>query len=88
VVGSGKVTVVGGGHRGNCRDNAIAVNMKRWNTVEVDPSRLIVLVGSGATIDEINRECEKHGLVVPIGDRPGVGMGTSTCFTEVERPRR
>jgi len=72
----GRITVVGGGHSKNClADSALAIDMALWNTVTVDTMKLTVKVGGGATVGEITRECEKHGLAVPLGDRPGVGMG-------------
>lgn len=75
-VGCGSVTVIGGGHSGHClADNAIAISMKLWDYVEVQPNSMVVRVGGGATIGRITAECEKHGLVVPLGDRPGVGVG-------------
>jgi phosphomevalonate kinase len=74
--GNGKVTVIGGGHSENCiDDNAIAIDMQLWNHVEVDQTNLLVRVGGGASIGAVTRECEKYGLVVPLGDRPGVGIG-------------
>jgi hypothetical protein len=74
--GSGKVTVIGGGHSENCiDDNAIAIDMQLWNHVEVDQNKRLVRVGGGASIGAVTRECEKYGLVVPLGDRPGVGIG-------------
>ena len=74
--GKDKISVVGGGHSPNCySDNAIVVDMQKWNDVVVDPISRIVRVGGGATIGEITQKCEEHGLVVPLGDRPSVGMG-------------
>lgn len=75
-LGNGKVTVIGGGHSENCiDDNAIAIDMQFWNHVDVDEDKFLVKVGGGASIGAITRECERFGLVVPLGDRPGVGVG-------------
>ena len=75
-VGCGKISVIGGGHSENCfHDDAIVIDMVLWRNVKVDPLGMTVRVGGGATIGEITSACEKHGLVVPLGDRPGVGMG-------------
>jgi SAM-dependent methyltransferase len=75
-LGSHQVCVVGGGHSANCyADNAIVIDMKRWDHVVVDSLTETVRVGGGATIGAITVECEKYGLVVPLGDRPSVGMG-------------
>jgi GTP cyclohydrolase I/adenine phosphoribosyltransferase/phosphomevalonate kinase len=76
VLGSEKVSVVGGGHSPNCyAENAIAIDMSQWDQVEVNESAQTVRVGGGSTIGAISLECEKYGLVVPLGDRPSVGMG-------------
>jgi phosphomevalonate kinase len=75
-VGDGSVTVVGGGHSANClASNAIAINMCLWDHVEVDTLSARVRAGGGATIGDITKEAEKYGLVVPLGDRPSVGVG-------------
>ena len=72
----GTATVVGGGHSANCiASNGIAIDMHKWNHVVVDTDKQQVRVGGGATIGKITNECEKHGLLVPLGDRPSVGMG-------------
>eukprot|EP00566_Odontella_aurita_P002632 CAMPEP_0113529340 /NCGR_PEP_ID=MMETSP0015_2-20120614/2340_1 /TAXON_ID=2838 /ORGANISM="Odontella" /LENGTH=956 /DNA_ID=CAMNT_0000427961 /DNA_START=356 /DNA_END=3223 /DNA_ORIENTATION=- /assembly_acc=CAM_ASM_000160 len=76
LIGNGSISVIGGGHSASCLDNnAIAVNMCNWNHVEVDPDSLLVRVGGGATIGAVTKECEKFNLAVPLGDRPGVGIG-------------
>lgn len=74
--GNGKVTVIGGGHSENAfANNAIAIDMQLWNHVEVEQNKRLVRVGGGAKIGAVTRECEKYGLTVPLGDRPGVGVG-------------
>lgn len=75
-IGSGNVTVIGGGHSENAfAENAIAINMQLWNNVEIDQDRRLVKIGGGAKNGEVIKKCEKHGLFVPLGDRPGVGAG-------------
>ena len=75
-IGNGSVTVIGGGHSQNCfGDDAIVIGMQMWNYAIVDTDSTTVRVGGGATIGTVTTECEKHGLVVPLGDRPGVGVG-------------
>lgn len=74
--GLDKISVIGGGHSENClSDNAIAVDLQHWDYVEVDTDALSVRVGGGVTLGAITTACEAHGLVVPLGDRPGVGAG-------------
>ena len=73
---SGKLTVIGGGHSSNCFvDSALVIDMGSWNHVTVDHSTKTVVAGGGSTIGEITEAAQKHGLMVPLGDRPGVGMG-------------
>lgn len=75
-LGSHQLSVVGGGHSAHCyADRAIVIDMQLWDHVVVDESTETVRVGGGATIGAITTECEKYGLVVPLGDRPSVGMG-------------
>jgi len=75
-LGSHQLCVVGGGHSANCyADGAIVIDLQRWDHVVVDKSTETVRVGGGATIGAITIECEKYGLVVPLSDRPSVGMG-------------
>lgn len=49
--------------------------MERWKKVSVDVANHTVIAGGGATVGDITEAAEEHGLVVPLGDRPGVGMG-------------
>eukprot|EP00797_Seminavis_robusta_P014566 Sro21_g014550.2 (766) ;mRNA; r:37159-39456 len=49
--------------------------MALWNQVEVDTVKRLVKIGGGATSGEVTEQCEKNDLVVPLGDRPGVGAG-------------
>ena len=73
---SGRLSVIGGGHSSNSfADDALVVSMARWTEINIDVTVPSITVGGGATIGAIVETAEKHGLVVPLGDRPGVGMG-------------
>ena len=74
--GFDSISVIGGGHSANClAKNALAINMHNWKRVGVRPTEMVVCVGGGATCGEVVHEAEKSGLLVPLGDRPGVGAG-------------
>ncbi|KAL7520580.1 hypothetical protein ACHAWX_005296 [Stephanocyclus meneghinianus] len=70
------ISVIGGGHSANCiGQDALAVDMRYWKKVEVYPKEMVVCAGGGATCGKITRAAETEGLLVPLGDRPGVGIG-------------
>jgi adenine phosphoribosyltransferase/phosphomevalonate kinase len=71
------LSVIGGGHSGHCfRNGALALDLRPgWSTVFVDPTARLVHAGGGATLGQIAKAAQDHGLAVPLGDRPGVGMG-------------
>jgi hypothetical protein len=75
-----KLAVLSGGHSHNCfPDDALVIDMSKWNQVQVFRDQSAgydtVVAGGGATIGSITAVCEAQGLVVPLGDRPSVGMG-------------
>ena len=70
------ISCVGGGHSANCLgQDALAIDLSLMNDIFVDVGNMCVTVGAGAVIGKITRACEEHGLLVPLGDRPGVGIG-------------
>eukprot|EP00804_Cyclotella_cryptica_P002385 CCRYP_004089-RA/>CCRYP_004089-RA protein AED:0.36 eAED:-0.67 QI:0/0/0/1/1/1/2/0/1086 len=74
--GFDSISVIGGGHSANCiAKDALAVDMRCWKKVDVNPNNMVVCAGGGATCGDITRAAEKEGLLVPLGDRPGVGIG-------------
>lgn len=46
-----------------------------WSGVVVDASTQTVTAGGGATLGAIVAAAQAVGMAVPLGDRPGVGMG-------------
>ena len=75
-VGNGSIAVVGGGHSENSfAEDSIVIDMENWSSVHVNASKRLVRVGGGAKIGAITAECEKHSLMLGLGDRPGIGMG-------------
>lgn len=75
------LAIRGGGHNvaGNGSvDDGIVLDLGRLKTVEVDADARLVRVGPGATLADVDRATEPHGLVVPIGVVSGTGIAGLT----------
>ena len=75
------LAIRGGGHNvaGNGTvEGGILLDLGRLDTVEVDPDARLVTVGAGATLGDIDRATEPHGLAVPIGVVSGTGIAGLT----------
>ena len=75
------LAIRGGGHNvaGNGTvDDGVVLDMGRLNTVDVDAGARLVRVGGGATLADIDRATEPHGLAVPIGMVSGTGIAGLT----------
>jgi len=75
------LAIRGGGHNvaGNGTvDDGVVLDMGRLDAVEVDPGARLVRVGAGATLADIDRATEPHGLAVPIGVVSGTGIAGLT----------
>ena len=75
------LAIRGGGHNvaGNGTvDDGIVLDLGRLNGVEVDPAARLVRVAAGATLGDIDRATEPHGLAVPIGVVSGTGIAGLT----------
>ncbi|PSN59710.1 hypothetical protein BS50DRAFT_579742 [Corynespora cassiicola Philippines] len=81
------LTIVGGGHSGQCHwNNIVAVDMSAFNSISIvsekqcegDPSAHpypLAVVGAGCKTGEIISKTMVAGLTVPLGARPSVGAG-------------
>ena len=69
-------SVIGGSHSDHCTwDGALAISMERFASVEVHPSTRRLTVGGGAKMGAVVAAAEAHGLMLPLGARPSVGVG-------------
>ena len=75
------MAIRGGGHNvaGNGTvDDGVLLDMGRLTAVEVDPDARLVRIEAGATLGDIDRATEPHGLAVPVGVVSGTGIAGLT----------
>jgi FAD/FMN-containing dehydrogenase len=75
------VSVKAGGHHVSGRalaDGAVTIDLSRLDGVEVDPQTRRVSVGAGARWGAVDAATEAHGLAVPGGQDPNIGVAGLT----------
>jgi FAD/FMN-containing dehydrogenase len=75
------VAVRGGGHNiaGNAIcDGGLVIDLSAMNTVDVDPVKRMARVGPGATLADVDRATQAHGLAVPVGINSTTGIAGLT----------
>jgi len=76
-----RFSIRGGGHNvagSAIRDNAMMIDLSLMKSIEVDPSNRRVRVQAGATLGDLDRETQLHGLAVPVGLVSATGIAGLT----------
>jgi FAD/FMN-containing dehydrogenase len=75
------LTIRGGGHNvagSAVQDQGMTMDLSRLRHVDVDPSSRRVRVEAGATLAELDRAAQAHGLAVPVGLVSATGIAGLT----------
>jgi FAD/FMN-containing dehydrogenase len=76
-----EIAVRGGGHsaRGSgITEGGMVIDLRRMNTVEIDPVRQVARVGGGATWSDFDRTAQKYGLATTGGRNSRTGVAGLT----------
>ncbi len=75
------LSIRGGGHNiaGNAVcDDGLMIDLSRMNSVRVDPEARTAAVGPGATLGDVDRATQQHGLATPTGINSTTGIAGLT----------
>lgn len=76
-----ELTVRGGGHNIGGRalvEGGLVADLSGWRRVVVDADAGEAVVGAGATLGDVDRATQEHGLAVPVGIVSQTGIGGLT----------
>jgi FAD/FMN-containing dehydrogenase len=75
------ISIRGGGHNiaGNAvSDNGFMIDLSAMRSVQVDATRRIARVDAGATLADVDRAAQEHGLATPLGINSTTGVAGLT----------
>ena len=76
-----RISVKGGGHHVGgpaVVDDAVMIDLARFDAISVDPTALTVTVGGGATWGQVDAATAPHGLAAVGGQDPNIGVAGLT----------
>ncbi len=59
-------------------DDTLAIDLSRFNTIEVDAEKLTAKIGGGSLLGAVDEACRPYGLGVTFGHDPSTGVGGLT----------
>ena len=69
------VSVIGGAHSPFCGSAQVVLDLQCFDSVGVDVQASTVCIGGGAQLKQVVEVAASHGLMVPLGTAPTVGIG-------------
>jgi FAD/FMN-containing dehydrogenase len=76
-----EIAVRSGGHSlagYGATDGGVLIDLSAMHAIHIDPAARVAWVEAGATAGQLTATTAAHGLVVPFGDSPTVGVGGIT----------
>ena len=73
-----ELAIRGGGHNGaglGSVDGGLMIDLARLDSVDVDPTARMVMIGGGAKLGDVDAATNAHGLATPAGIIASTGAG-------------
>lgn len=75
------ISVRGAGHNiagRSLQNNILLIDLSHMRSVHVDPDKKIAVVSPGATLADVDHECQAYGLALPVGINSTTGIAGLT----------